>query len=137
MYFQGHDSFFILFKKFDIRIKLFVFGMSSIRLPDNLMLIPMMLAQRQIIVMAKIAIRCSRTIRSIQFTNIPIHCLLRCLRCLCFGMGIKLYTIGMIKRLNRKMAMILMEATVPNSFSNLLLVRMKVAKHADATWSSK
>ena len=36
--------------------------------------------------------------------------------------------IGMMKRLSRKMAMMFIEATIPNSFSSLLLVRMKVAK---------
>ena len=47
---------------------------------------------------------------------------------LSFGGGIKLYIIGMIKRLNKNIVIILMEATIPNSF-NLSLTEIGIVIH--------
>ena len=74
------------------------------------------------------AIRFLRTICSIQFTKPPIQRLLRCSKCRSLGNGKNVYIIGMISKHNIKIAMILKEATIPNSLSNLLSVKINVAK---------
>ena len=65
--------------------------------------------------------------RSIQLTKASIHFLFKCFKCFVLGKGIKLYTIGMISNERINMPIILIEATIPNSFKSLLSVIIKVA----------
>ena len=69
-----------------------------------------------------------RTLFSIQSTKRLIQRLFKCFKCLFLGTAIKLYIIGMISRQSKNMARIQIEATIPNSFSSWLFVKINVAK---------
>ena len=56
--------------------------------------------------------------RTIQLTVLDIHFLSKWVRCFSLGSGIKLYRLGMIKIESTNMAMILIDAMIPNSFSS-------------------
>ena len=56
-------------------------------------------------------------------SNQQIHqFLFKCSKCLSLGFGKKVYITGMINKHKIKIAMILNDATIPNSFKSLLLL---------------